>query len=63
MKSKSEPEDDVNKQDDPITGVIGDIGKYQILMCLLIAVFEVCIFNYVLHNRILSFNFFKYIYI
>ena len=48
MKSKCEPEDVITNQDDPITGVIGDIGKYQILMCLLIAVFEVGISNHVL---------------
>jgi hypothetical protein len=29
------------KEEDPITGVIGDSGRYQLLMCLLIAFFEV----------------------
>ena len=39
MNSDSEPKE--TKEEDPITGVIGDSGKYQLLMCLLIAFFEV----------------------
>ena len=34
--------DILNDEDDPITGVIGNSGKYQLLICVLIAFFEVC---------------------
>ena len=41
MGSKLESSDTVNDEDDPITGVIGNSGKYQLLICVLIAFFEV----------------------
>ena len=43
MNSDSEPKE--TKEEDPVTGLIGDIGRYQLLMCLLIAFFEVGLFN------------------
>ena len=39
MIHQADPEE--NKEEDIITGVIGDAGRYQLLMCLLIAFFEV----------------------
>ena len=39
MNSDSEPKE--TKEEDPITAEIGDSGKYQLLMCLLLAFFEV----------------------
>ena len=41
MGSKLESSETVNDEDDPITGVIGNSGKYQLLICVLIALFEV----------------------
>ena len=41
MEEKGEAKEDYDTKEDPITGVIGDSGKYQLLMCLLIAFFEV----------------------
>ena len=41
MEEKYEEKEDYDTREDPITGVIGDSGKYQLLMCLLIAFFEV----------------------
>ena len=41
MEKNSEEKEDYGTEEDPITGVIGDSGKYQLLMCLLIAFFEV----------------------
>ena len=41
MEGKYEEKEDYDTKEDPITGVIGDSGKYQLLMCLLIAFFEV----------------------
>ena len=38
---EGEEEENYDTKEDPITGVIGDSGKYQLLMCLLIAFFEV----------------------
>ena len=43
MNSDSEPKE--TKEEDPVTGLIGDSGRYQLLMCLLIAFFEVGLFN------------------
>ena len=42
MTSNREIKDRLNDEDDPITGVIGESGKYQLLICLLIAILEVC---------------------
>ena len=41
MEQKGKEKEDHDTKEDPITGVIGDSGKYQLLMCLLIAFFEV----------------------
>ena len=41
MRKTSDSDGELEKLDDPITGVIGDSGKYQLLMCMLIAFFEV----------------------
>ena len=41
MKSNPESSCSLKDDDDPITGVIGDFGKYQLLICALIAFFEV----------------------
>ena len=41
MEKNSEEKEDYGTEEDPITGVIGDSGKYQLLICLLIAFFEV----------------------
>ena len=42
MSSNKEIHDQSKDEDDPITGVIGDSGKYQLLICSLIAFLEVC---------------------
>ena len=42
MSSNKEIHDRSKDEDDPITGVIGDSGKYQLLICSLIAFLEVC---------------------
>ena len=41
MKSNPEMNDRMKDKDDPITGIIGDSGKYQLLICAIIAFFEV----------------------
>jgi hypothetical protein len=40
-EEEEETEEELNTNPDPILGLIGDVGKYQILMCLIIALFEV----------------------
>ena len=41
MKSNTDVNDRLKDEGDPITGVIGDSGKYQLLICSIIAFFEV----------------------
>ena len=47
MRKTSDSDGELEKLDDPITGVIGDSGKYQLLMCMLIAFFEVNSFTFI----------------
>ena len=41
MKSNTDVNDRLKDEGDPITGVIGDSGKYQLFICSIIAFFEV----------------------